>query len=227
MNVKYVTLTGADNRTSVEGILEISEEFSFVEWGILFSKAHQGENRYPSWRWIDRICLFPNLHLSAHLCGKYAMDAMHGKLPIVDLENVDMAFGTIQLNYSSQIREVMNHSVLWQTISVAHNGRKSVILAGNYNGLSVDASKFINAGVYPLFDSGHIPKKWMAPYRTEHGTPLFCGYAGFTLENVSKELNRLSEVVGDVSIWIDVSFNEFDLKKCRQFLRMVKTYNDR
>lgn len=239
MKIAYVTLTGADDKTPIDGLLDVSAEFPFVEWGILFSPSRQGSSGYPSWRWLDHLCVFGHLHLAAHLCGQYVVDAMRGRLTVLEREQVDRAFGTIQLNcYKDLLREALTHPILWRTISVVHNGRKPVILGGNYSGLSIDVTQFLNAGVYPLFDAsggnGLSPKVWPAPFKTEYGTKLFCGYAGgLGPENVSKELNRINDVAGDATVWIDMQSklrnakDEFDLKKCRQVLITVRQWIDR
>lgn len=238
MKIKYVTLTGADDHTPIDGLLELSQEFDFVEWGILFSQARQGEPRYPSWQWINHLCVFEHLHLSAHLCGKWVTAAMEGHLPLLNHPGIERAFNTIQLNcYADRLREAMICEPLWQVISLVHNGRKPVILGGNYATVSVQPEQFLNAGVYPLFDAsggqGKSPSRWPEPLRTEFGTPIFCGYAGgLGPENLQKELPRIEEVVRDATIWIDMesslrdTSDRFDLKKCRSILRMVKPWVD-
>lgn len=239
MKIKYVTLTGADDKTSIDGLLDLSAEFPFVEWGILFSQNRQGGTRYPSWHWVDHLCIFTHLHLCAHLCGQWVTDAMQGRLSILDRQGIDRAFGSIQLNcYQDRLRQAMTSEPLWRAISVIHNGRKPVILGGNYSGVTIDVEKFLNAGVYPLFDTsgghGKLPQVWRSPFTTEYGTPLFCGYAGgLGPDNIEKELFRIAEAAGEASIWIDMesklrnSKDEFDLKKCRQVLLAVQQWRSR
>ena len=40
MKLTKVTLTGADDFTDPKRLIEISREYPFVEWGILFSLKH-------------------------------------------------------------------------------------------------------------------------------------------------------------------------------------------
>ena len=240
MKIKYVTMTGADSQTSINGLLDLSAEFKFVEWGILFHKVRQGGPRYPPWNWVDRLCLFTHLHLSAHLCGGWVDDAMRGNLSIfLRHQNVDKAFGTVQLNcYQERLQQALVCGPLWQSISVINNCHKPVVLGGNYANISIDAGQFLNAGVYPLFDAsgghGQSPKVWPAPFATEYGTPLFCGYAGgLGPENIEKELLQIEEAVGEALIWIDMETklrnpkDEFDLKKCRRVLLAVQRWRSR
>jgi hypothetical protein len=238
VKIKYVTLTGADDRTSIDGLLDLSAEFPFVEWGILFSQSRQGGSRYPSWHWVEHLAIFTHLHLSAHLCGQWVNDAMQGRLTILAHESIEKAFGTIQMNcYKERLKQALVSPLLWRAISVIHNGYKPVILGGNYSGIAIDVEKFLNAGVYPLFDAsgghGQSPKVWPSPFTTEHGTPLFCGYAGgLGPDNVGRELTRINEVAGQSHIWIDMETklrntkDEFDLKKCRQVLLAVQQWRE-
>jgi len=43
-----VTITGADDQTSIAQMAEFSDMFSFVEWGILVSRSQEGAARFPS-----------------------------------------------------------------------------------------------------------------------------------------------------------------------------------
>ena len=239
MKIKYVTLTGADDSTPINGLLDLSAEFSFVEWGILFSQTRQGEARYPSWQWVNHLAMFTHLHLSAHLCGQWVTEVMQGSLTILRQHpSIDKAFGTIQLNcYKDRLRHAMYCEPLWRVISVVHNGYKPVILGGNYSGIHVNVEQFLNAGVYPLFDAsgghGQSPRIWPSPLTTEFGTALFCGYAGgLGPDNLEKELIRIEEAAGDASIWVDMESrlrnpnDEFDLKKCRRVLLAVQRWKD-
>lgn len=105
-----VTITGADDSVDVSELSRLTDEFPFVEWGILFSQSKQGTKRYPSWEWIeslveekrrwlltkeDRGAMHWNkwrhdgppyparFMLSGHLCGQWVRDIENeGKLSI-------------------------------------------------------------------------------------------------------------------------------------------------
>ena len=56
MQIKYVTLTGADESVEPMDLALLSDKYTFVEWGILFSQTRQGiEPRYPSYEWIEKL----------------------------------------------------------------------------------------------------------------------------------------------------------------------------
>jgi len=68
-----VTISGADDGVDPGAMRLLSEEFPFVEWGILFSKSRAGGSRYPSAQWVNQLVSdMGGMKLSAHLCGKYA-----------------------------------------------------------------------------------------------------------------------------------------------------------
>lgn len=88
---RRVTLSGADDDVDVRALVQLSEEFPFVEWGVLYSAKREGTPRYPSTVWRDqlRICFHTAdwikrkargvPPISIHLCGEAARDTMLGE----------------------------------------------------------------------------------------------------------------------------------------------------
>lgn len=235
MKIKYVTMTGADDKTSIEGMAKLSSRFEFAEWGILFSQARAGVPRYPSLDWVESLRSFPWVNYSAHLCGKWVSDAM--KLGVVTFLNDDMLdlFGRVQLNMGKdRLRSALDPErgeLLWQSLSDS----TQFILGGNYPD-TVDPRLFFVSEVYPIFDAsggcGDLAKEWRAPWVVD-GTPLFCGYAGgLSPENLEEQLSLIDKVceVKETEIWIDAESglrndkDEFDLGKCEQFLEIAKSW---
>lgn len=73
-----VTFTGVDDRTDADELVEISRQHPFVEFGVLMSRNNTGSgevNRFPSGETINNLC-GKGLHLSAHICGNLARDAV-------------------------------------------------------------------------------------------------------------------------------------------------------
>lgn len=100
MQPEFITFTGLDANTDLARLASLSGRYP-IEWGVLFSRNRQGlDNRYPSHEVIDRILDFKQrggLHLSAHLCGKYAQDIMLGTFQYSDLPLG--GFDRIQVNH--------------------------------------------------------------------------------------------------------------------------------
>lgn len=66
-----VTISGADDATPIDRMVDLSERFPFLEWGILISDSRSGTPRYPSAGWV-RALKRQGLPLSAHYCGSIA-----------------------------------------------------------------------------------------------------------------------------------------------------------
>lgn len=245
MILDRVTITGADDSIDPIDLVKLSEEFPFVEWGILFSPRHQGSYRYPSDKWLSEFWKVrkSSMKLSAHLCGRWVRDIVLDAdfSWFRDYASISDFFQRVQLNFHGQYHR--------KSIHLEHNlkaiNSKQFILqcdAVNDN----DILSLANSGAcVPLFDvsggAGKVPEKW-----PEVWPGIYCGYAGgLGPHNVDSELHRIEgvvslddrihidfdeEVVGpDVRIWIDMEKNVrseddslFDLDKVRDVLVQCK-----
>jgi hypothetical protein len=235
MKLKLVTLTGADDRTDVADMVELSKQFPYVEWAILFSQSKAGVSRYPSLDWLKKsLPYFNQMNMSAHLCGKWVDDANQGRITFLDDKGMSDAFGRIQMNQAK--------GRLWKVLKCETDFwdcafDKPIILGGPYQKLNIPTDAFMLHGVSPLFDCsggmGILASEWPAPALDEYGKPLFCGYAGgLGPDNIEEELAKIEAVVGDAEIWVDMeskirnSRDEFDLEKCEQVLTRAKQWTD-
>ena len=73
---QMITFTGLDERTDLEEVARLADEFDCVEFGVLFSPRKQGRHpRYPGLNVQRQIIDLPaRVSLAAHLCGAYARD---------------------------------------------------------------------------------------------------------------------------------------------------------
>jgi hypothetical protein len=234
MKIKYVTLTGADDRTDATKMAELSSKFKFAEWAILFSKSKAGVSRYPSTEWIEKsLPVLSGANLSAHLCGKWVDDANNGNITFFD-DKISDAFQRIQLNMAhGRLNKVLNLSTeLWG----CHMDRP-IIIGGPYQkyNLPIPTHKFFQCSAYILFDCsggrGVLADEW--PSLIYHcGKPMLCGYAGgLNPDNLEEELIKIEAIVGDAEIWIDMESgvrnnDEFDLKKCERVLVTASRWVD-
>lgn len=207
MKIKYVTMTGADDKTQISELFRVSNRFPFAEWGILFSQKTAA--RYPGWDWAVELSEQWNAeinkpNLSAHLCGRWVDDATNGSIPFLN-DVVTNMFGRIQLNMAKgRLQPALNpSSEVWNAITKV--GR-DVILGGPYQkyDLQVDTELFTNSGAFPLFDCsggrGQLSEVWPKPV-----DGILCGYAGgLSPKNLEDQLKKIEDVVGDATIWIDM-----------------------
>src|SRR4051812_4292848 len=80
-----VTVTGADDSTDINKMVEIQEKYPFVEWGILLSKKYSlkdGVGRFPSKAWLNSLISYAGkLTLSGHICGDWVEETLLGTFP--------------------------------------------------------------------------------------------------------------------------------------------------
>ena len=103
MNLRRVTITGADDETSILEIHEIQKRFPFVEWGILISTdENRGAPRFPERKWIHHLVLSDTdrtLQLSLHLCGEPVRSVCKGDWSFAWSYGNLEAFDRVQLNF--------------------------------------------------------------------------------------------------------------------------------
>lgn len=186
---------------------QLSERYR-IEWAILFSPERQGiDPRYPS---LDKIKEFmdSDLHLAAHLCGKYAKAVNNGDVPQID---VDLSrFKRIQINH-----EKPNVETILQFQDV-------------FGGFCIAQSR---GNIFPvddrivwLFDrsggNGITPMIW--PNKPVNRVVGYAG--GINSDNVINVLKKINSSTS--SYWIDMETgvrtdNKFDIKKCEFILDKV------
>jgi hypothetical protein len=106
-----VTISGSDDEVDPDVLVALSEEYPFVEWGILASESRAGSPRYPSPKWMvqfGNIAETANVPVQAslHLCGALSRRAIAGSLPF-DLDKwptLPWFWQRIQLNGFSKYR---------------------------------------------------------------------------------------------------------------------------
>jgi len=106
--ISFLSLSGVDDSVSPRTLCDISQEFSFVEWGVNFRAEKQGkEPRYASLVWLrqlqeeidrrQRTGKFAPIHFAAHLGGEYCVDVLKGDTSLVRTLWEDYGFLRIHL----------------------------------------------------------------------------------------------------------------------------------
>ncbi len=240
MKVEKVTLTGCDDNVDPAKMLEFSQEFPMVEWGILFSKNRTGKSRYPSANWVERLSRVvyenPNMKLAAHLCGKWVEDILSGELTFVTSNPFADVFERLQLNLGSSNLKILlqNNNVL----EMLKNSKRhhDILIGGNYD--TCDFNYFSILKKYCLgllYDAsggnGTSPRQWPKHHGCFKELKLCTGYAGgLNPENLHHELIRISDVAEGKLIWIDMESGirqneEFSFDKARRILEIVHYWN--
>tara|TARA_R110002020_G_scaffold388007_4_gene598738 strand:+ start:5540 stop:6268 length:729 start_codon:yes stop_codon:yes gene_type:complete len=227
MRLDYMTVTGADDNTNIQGMIELSKDYPFLEWGILFPTM--GGSRFPSLSWLHKLTSTlekdkHNLNLSAHLCGDDLLDALDNNLKI-NLKK----FSRIQLNFHGASEYSSDRYLLKNTVKdfvrkQEDYNRKVIFQLDGVNDRVI--SEQFNAVKFPnvqyLFDTssgaGILPTTFPMPY-----PKITCGFAGgLGPESINKTLFTFKEVLSPTKrFWIDMETQvrtegELDLNKVAQ-----------
>lgn len=224
-----VTITGADDAVDIGDLVELTNRYPFVEWGILLHETKQGQPRYPLTDWLTAVCK-SKLPLSGHLCGRWARRTCKNEWLFQEAySHLADKFSRWQLNISPYYQTIKDEyafidhmpfnsdvQVIFQfycdpvkwvfptVIGRAWAAGKNVAMLWDGSG-----GKGILPNAYPHF--GIQPPTGIA--------------GGLTPDNLETQIVSMSLAVRDKDpIWIDVESgvrtnNMFDLDKVGAFLQ--------
>lgn len=246
MKIKTVTITGADDNTNHQDLIEISKKYPFVEWGILFSTKRIGTDRYPSAEWLDKLYLktkeLNNLDVircSAHLCGDYSSDIIstgdesfkYGDV----VEKYTWLFDRCQLNFNStktpvDYSSLFNFVMNWANQTILQYNKSNEFICEKIISDFIETDDiYLNDKLNFLYDGsggrGVLPTNWRGVIPNH-----FTGYAGgLNPDNLEDALINIEKSVGDNEIWIDTETgvrtdDKLDLDKVVRFLEIAKKY---
>lgn len=227
----YITLTGADDSTSLDDLWRLAGQhrFGLVEWGVLYDATRQGQGRYPSLDWIKRLAArleHPGARPPAfalHLCGRQAVgDFLAGTGHVCE---VAKHFGRIQLNFRQD-----DYPLDQVDKALRRNLNKQIITPHNEANASLWEPLFKRRNHAVLFDAsagrGISPEQWATPFA---GVP--CGYAGgLGPDNLATELPRIHAAAAGDHYWLDLeaklrnSADQFDLVRAKQCLDIASAF---
>jgi hypothetical protein len=237
--LKTVTVTGADDKTNIMDMLEISKKYPFVEWGILLSANVIGKPRFPSIRWLAYLAYIAghkipkditSFNLSGHLCGRWVSDLCRGECTFLSLNpTIKNTFDRLQINFHG-----LQHDITDGFFGCLQNEQLShiqfIFQIDGTNDKHLDAAIEREINAVPLFDTsgggGKLTDKW------PEAKWNYCGYAGgLSPDNVSEQLNKIAEASNGKPIWIDAETHLhsnddelFDLEKVVKFLEATKEW---
>lgn len=214
--VTRVALTGADDNTDPKDLAALSDEFPFVEWGILFSITRMGTPRYPTAEWVESLKPFASrLKLAAHFCDQYTRDTLAGDDKwLVGKEDL---FQRIQLNgFKPSDGDVVTNLSRGRDFEFILQTRQEDLVS--VATIAMHMGKLKASILYaPSGGKGIDTAQWPA---LPHGIRM--GYAGgITPDNVKQVPRSLDNPSS--SYWIDLESGvrtdeRFDLAKCRKVL---------
>lgn len=247
-----VTITGVDDRINLGWLEDYSEEFPFVEWGVLASPKN-GRPRYPSPSTIRDLLrrkerADPNLRLSLHICGLWMRTLLLGQIDLpTDLTD---GFDRLQLNTGSlpaAIQYEVDGPRFADALRILCREGRPVILPvdekdGNaYVQKIYDDDPRDGAGchILGLTDAsggrGVLPRQWPSPFWMDDDVHYrYHGYAGgLTVENLAEQLPLIEQASKGARYWIDVESGVrsnisgsdfFDILRVREFLKIASPH---
>jgi phosphoribosylanthranilate isomerase len=230
MKIKIVTITGADDNTNHQDLIEISKKYPFVEWGILFSPTRndKGESRYPTIEWVNKFKKDVIAHnftkidsfmtngfdlgrneitimVSAHICGGYTKELLEGNNILIKEKLKDvyshLFLNRSQWNFNSSKNEV--HETFYDFLNNPLNGKTILQFnKANYH-LCQKVIEMNNHNIHFLYDGSG--GRGVLPNEWTGVVPNhFTGYAGgLNPDNLEEALINIEKSVGDNEIWID------------------------
>ena len=231
-----VTVTGADDNTSINDLVQISKRYPWVEWGILASKSNMGGPKFPSINWLMELKKTNEKHrmnISMHLCGKWLRDLCVEGDSSFALELPAVGYKRLQLNFKSLLTQIDQNKLLAALKHLhAFHLLPEIQFIFQYDDtvtslLETAVDHGINA--VPLFDPsggcGILPEQ-------RPSAKGYHGYAGgLSPGNIHEQLKKIKVITGCSPIWIDAETHlrrsdnsEFELNKVEMFLKAASEY---
>lgn len=223
-----VTITGADDQTDIDSLLELSQKYPFVEWAILYSPNQDGAPRYPLAKWRNAFIDAARgtaVRRAMHLCGPSVRELMSQGAQKLAYR---AGYQRVQLNFNA--KRFTNAEL----IKLARSAGWAEFWDGSPQGVIVQHNSaneavpeiFISNGcsdVQVLFDSSGGRGLELDTYPTP--LPDFlCGYAGgIGPDNIDSALQKAAAAAGSRDYWIDMESKVrtdevFDLEKVEKVL---------
>ena len=235
--LNHISITGADDNTSITQLVELNKNFPYAEWGILYFPEKEGAKRNPTKEWRKEfLANIPKDKTAIHLCGEDVFnEILSDNFDTSELKAELSKFGRIQLNINA--RKLKNLFTDEQIAAIYHKLLTSGFhIIAQYNHISENAiRKFIetNNVNYDYFDilldsslgKGVSPDTWTVPQGLSHKVTL--GFAGgLNPENISNNYQKIDPITKN-NYWLDLESgarteNEFDLEKVKNILNQFK-----
>lgn len=235
-HLKTITFTGVDEYTSLEDLVEISENHPRVEFGILYSNKIDRTNRYPSYRFVKKLLekAPSNVRFSIHFCGKSVDNLIQLQYKEVNLAVKNfLRGGRIQLNRKFKNKDFSSFEKFFEENS--HPRNLNIILQYNNHNRKY-CEQFIEAGhnnLSFLFDEsgGRGIETDNYPFDFKH----YCGYAGgLNVDNIERKLNQFRIMnsfpeTRKTDFWIDMETGVrngddiFSIYKVKQIIKKIES----
>lgn len=244
MNLKYITCSDPRNHNTHDEMFDLWKMDPRVEIAVQMhpGKVSADTERY---KWIKALVdsLYirkPEYNLAIHVNNDWCDDICNGKIPD-ELKPLFRArykstfkhiIGRIQLNMPQKTADNFNPQKLKPVIDF-YDKQDFIIQYNARTKNAVDELHKTGAKFQLLFDAsggrGKLPSAWQSPVY-----PIFHqqGYSGgLNPENISENLDKISNVAGVFPTWIDAegglkTNDKFDVNRAKQYIQNALRWDE-
>lgn len=108
--VSKISIVGVDDSVCPQDLVDLSQTFKFVEWGINLSPIVKQKPKYPSMEWIEELLQYSKyLNLRGILHGHWESDMLDGNCSLQE-ENPDLynSLNYIQIDTRNSYKNIIN-----------------------------------------------------------------------------------------------------------------------
>lgn len=232
MSLELITITGADDHTDINEMVDLSAQWPQLEWGILVASGHGGDPRWPSHSWQEKLIQMapPSMHISMHICGRWVRELLVGKWNVNSV-NAPVSVRASRAQINTHAEPHVSTAGLLELLSTY--SYQWIFQLDDVNNHLLAASEYLGLNVAGLFDASHgagvSPDKWPSPSESPWLYGSYTGYAGgLGPDNVAMELLRIKAIAREKSFWIDMERNvrtdddsRLDMDKVRRVLQII------
>lgn len=239
LKLRAVGFCGVDDSVNPRLLALLSQAYPRIEWGVLFRPDRQGQPRYATADWVERLCSFRrSMNLAAHLCERRVQEVLNGQSEFLQ-QLQDWGFERVQINATAvngvdtsrlaesvtAFREVVTKFPQIEFILQKNDETKPLWQGMLDAGLPPNISMLVDESK----GTGVMASAWpLAPsdYRI--------GYAGgIGPNNIRQVLRDVTTAARGNAVWIDMEsslrsnkngMDVFDIDKCYEVIEAVCEY---
>lgn len=232
MPLELITITGADDHTDIQEMVDLSAAFPKLEWGILVSTGHGGDPRWPSHSWQEKLVQMapPTMHISMHICGRWVRELLVGKWNLNSV-NAPISIRAQRAQINTHAEPHVSAAGLLDVLGCYPY--QWIFQLDGVNDHLLAAAEHLGLNVAGLFDASHgagvSPDKWPSVLDPSWLYGSYLGFAGgLGPDNLARELPRIVVASDNKPFWVDMERNvrteddsRLDMNKVHQVLQIT------
>lgn len=225
--LQRVSLTGADDHTSLSDLVQMTTDFPFVEWAVLYTPHREGVGRNPGKAWREQFFEALAPHSAVHLCGTQAFEQLlAGRISpeILAAKRMQLNINVRRDDFSqAQVLEVFMRALdLSPAIILQYHPRSAELVERFVSSLSAEDAARVHVLMDASGGTGRSPARWTRPEGLHRSYVGFAG--GLGVPNIRAALPELAAL--HRIYWVDMETGvrtdeRFDTAKARAILEIA------